>query len=147
KGFFTVQPLDFSASPSLPYHVVNSQAKREFSEPLQPERQIEVDKFRLSVSGLFFQFGFNRPTVFRLGQDRDIMKTRRLQRPLPADFRLRTFMGLTGKGREKNSLPAQHCCNYGFRLGTWQAWNHPGSDLIRPLSTNAGTRRTLSPAE
>src|SRR5882724_7179708 len=109
--------LDRGARPFLPQNIINSQTHRAICDFLQPRGQVEIEELRLRLlSPQFFQSALDGSTVFGLGQDGDIVKARNLHRPLPSNFRFRTFERLTGKGGEENSLPARHFWNYVFPL-------------------------------
>src|SRR5690348_4137978 len=94
--------------PSLPQNVIDAEPEREFPQPLQRFWKIKINEAGLGLAvSEAFQCALNAGAIFRLGQDRDLMKTRHLQCPLPANLRFRTFVRLTRKGREKNSHPAR----------------------------------------
>ena len=104
KGILLVQELDRGAGPFLPENIVKPKADGIFSKLLEPFWQIIINEpgFRLrSFQGL--QCLLNARAVLGLSQHSDIVETGHLQRPLPADFRLRTLLGFTGEGGEQNS--------------------------------------------
>ena len=97
---------------ALPEKIIERHGQSSALERLHSRREIEVDEFRMRL----WQRGetaFDGFTIVAARDDSDVVESREVDGPLPADFRLGAAARFAGVGGDENFESFGHSCVQG----------------------------------